>query len=126
MGLFAPSAPKAVKERTKKMAHGETLHVDLLGRAVPARATPDGLRALANDQPVSPESVARYLEGKFGDALPDARAAMERLAKSLPLEALAAEAFHLYEQFRLDVPAGATGWGAKGTLDVGRILALAR
>jgi hypothetical protein len=126
LGLFTPAAPNAVKERRKKVAEGEWLHVDLLGRAVPATATPDGLRALAKDKPVAPESVARYLEGKFGAALPDARAAMERLANSLPPERLAVEAFHLYEKFRPDVPSGAGGWGAKGTLDVGRIAALAR
>lgn len=124
LGLFTPSAPKAVKERSKKLAHGETLQVDLLGRAVPATATPDGLRALAKDKPVAPQSVTRYLEGKFGAALPDARAAMERLANSLPPERLAVEAFHLYERFRPEVPAGVTGWGAKGTLDLGRILSL--
>jgi hypothetical protein len=125
LGLFTPSAAKAVKEHRKKFAHGEKLHVDLLGRAVPATATPDGLRALAKDKPVAPESVTRYLEGKFGAALPDARAAMERLANSLPPERLAAEAFHLYEKFRPDVPRGVGGWGAKGTLDLGRIAALA-
>ncbi len=125
LGLFTPSAPKAVKERTKKLAHGEMFHVDLLGRAVPATSTRDGLRALAKEKPISPESVMRYLDSKFGDALSDVRAAMERLATSLPPERLAAEAFHFYEQFRPKVPAGTTGWGAKGTLDVDRILALA-
>jgi hypothetical protein len=50
---------------------------------------------------------------------------MERLANSLPPERLAAEAFHLYEKFRPDVPRGVGGWGAKGTLDLGLIAALA-
>jgi hypothetical protein len=76
-------------------------------------------------QPIPPESVARYLHGKFGDALADVRAAMERLARSLPPERLAVEAFHLYEEFRPEVPAGVKGWGVKGTLDIDRILALA-
>jgi hypothetical protein len=125
LGLFTPSAPKAVKERRTEIAHGEKLHVDLLGRAVPATAAADGLRALAKGRPVAPESVARYLEGKFGPALPEARAAMEQLANSLPPERLAAEAFHLYEQFRPEVPRGVGGWGAKGTLDLGLIAALA-
>ncbi len=126
LGLFTPSAPRDVKERSKKMTAGETLHVDLLGRAVPATATADGLRALAKEKPISPESVARYLEGKFGPALPAARAAMERLARSLPPERLAGEAFRLYERFRPEVPAGAGGWGAKGTLDLQRIESLAQ
>ncbi len=124
LGLFAPAAPKAVKERKKTLKEGGKLDVDLLGRAVPVTATADGLRALAKDAPASPESVARYLEGKFGDALPEVRAAMERLAGSMPPERLAAEAFHLYEQFRPEVPAGVKGWGAAGPLDIARILAL--
>lgn len=126
LGLFAASAPKKVAEGRKALRQGETLQVDLLGRAVPATATPDGLRALSKDQPIVPAAVARYLGGKFGEALPAARAAMERLARSLPPENLALEAFHLYEEFRPEVPAGAKGWGAKGKLDIGRILELAK
>lgn len=126
LGLFTPSAPKNVKERTKALKHGETLQVDLLGRAVPVTATAEGLRALSKDEAILPESVARYLDGKFGHALSAARAAMERLARSLPAEQLAVEAFHLYEQFRPEVPAGVKGWGAKGTLDIGRIVDLAK
>jgi hypothetical protein len=126
LGLFTALAPKKVAERKKALRSGQTLQIDLLGRAVPATATPEGLRALSKDQPVNPDSVAHYLEGKFGEALREARAAMERLARSLPPERLAVEAFHLYEQFRPEVPAGVKGWGAKGTLAIDRILALAK
>ncbi len=126
LGLVAPSAPKAVEERKKKLRHGETLHVELLGRAVPAISTPDGIHAVSKDRPIAPASVARYLEGKFGDAFPEVRKAMEQLARSMPAETLAAEAFKLYEQFRPEVPAGVRGWGAEGRLDTRRILALAR
>jgi hypothetical protein len=98
----------------------------VFGRAVPVTSTPDGLRALSKDQPIAPASVSRYLESKFGDALAEVRAAMDRAAKAFPPERLAAEAFHLYEQFRPEVPRGVSGWGAKGTLDLGRILGLAR
>jgi hypothetical protein len=125
LGLFAPSAPKNVKERKKALKDGEMLQVDLLGRAVPATSTPNGIRAMSKDQPIPLESVARYLDGKFGEALADVRAAMERLARSLPPERLGVEAFHLYEEFRPEVPAGEKGWGVKGTLDIDRILALA-
>jgi len=125
LGLFAPAAPKKVTERKKGLRHGETLQVDLLGRAVPATSTPDGLRALSKDEPIAPESVARYLDGKFGDALADARAAMERLTRSLPPERLAVESVDLNDEFRRQVPAGVNDWEAKDTLDIGRILALA-
>jgi hypothetical protein len=126
LGLFAPSAPKVVAERKKRLARGERLQVDLFGRAVPVTSTPDGLRALSKDRSIAPESVARYLGSKFGDAFAEVRAAMERAAKAFPPEQLAVEAFHLYEQFRPEVPRGVSGWGAKGTLDLDRILALAR
>jgi len=43
--------------------------IDLLHRAVPARYTDEGLRALSGDSPIHPESVQKYLQGKFGDAL---------------------------------------------------------
>jgi hypothetical protein len=126
LGLFAPAAPQKVTERKKTLRRSEILQVDLLGRAVPATSTPDGLRALSKEQPISPKSVARYLDGKFGEALPDVRDAMERLARSRPPERLAVEAFHLYEEFRPKVPAGVKGWGSKATLDIGRILDLAK
>jgi hypothetical protein len=124
LGLFTPSPPE-VREKRKKLRPKETITVDLLSRAVPAVHTKEGLRALAKEKPSDPASVERYLESKFGDALADARKAMEALARSRPPKALAAEAFHLYERFRPSVPAGTRGWGAKGTLDLAAIRKLA-
>lgn len=125
LGLFTP-APKQVKEKKRKLKEGETLRIDLLGRAVPAVHTPDGLRAVSKGRPIAPESVARYLDSKFGEAFPSVRKAMKTLTRSIPPETLAAEAFKLYEQFRPEVPAGVRGWGAEGELDIDRILALAQ
>jgi hypothetical protein len=125
LGLFTPS-PKEVKEKKRKLAEGETLHIDLLGRAVPAMRTPDGLRAVSKDRPIVPSSVERYLESKFGEAHPGVRKAMETLARSKPPQALAAQAYKLYEEFRPEIPAGVRGWGAEGRLDTRRIRALAR
>jgi hypothetical protein len=102
-------------------------HVALLGRAVPVLHTDEGLRATGKDQkPVVPASVQRYLASKFGDALPAVRNAMEALAKSWEPEALAEEGFRLYEAFRPGVPAGESGWGAKGTLSLKKIEQLTR
>jgi len=53
----------------------------------------EGLRARTKDKPDDPSSVTRYLEGKFGEALPDVRAAMEKLTRSLPPNQLATSAF---------------------------------
>jgi hypothetical protein len=38
---------------------------------------------------------------------------------------LAQKAFGLYEKFRPSIPEGVAGWGAKGTLDLARVRALA-
>ena len=125
LGLFHPR-PKELKEQRDRLAHGESLRVDLFGRAVPVLHTPAGLRALSKDKPVSPDSVQRYLASKFGDALQDTIDAMVELARSMPPAELAQRGFALYEQFRPAVPPGVKGWGAAGTLDLARIRALAR
>ena len=126
LGIFTPS-PEAVRRQRAEMAKkAGVFSVALLGRAVPVLHTDEGLRAVGKDQkPVTPASVEKYLQSKFADALPDVRAAMVQLAKSRRPEVLADEAFHLYEQFRPSVPAGESGWGAKGTLSLAKIVALA-
>ena len=124
LGLIHP-APEAVRQQRKKLQTGRALTVALLGRAVPVVRTPDGLRALTKDKPDDPAAVTRYLEGKFGDALPEVRTAMNRLARSSPPKELAANAYALYEQFRPAVPAGTRGWGAKGELNLENLKALA-
>jgi len=123
IGLFSPR-PKKVKDKRRSLARDKTVKVDLLGRAVPARRTVEGLRAVAKNRPVNPASVERYLESKFGEALDDARAAMKALARSPA--ALAEEAFELYATFRPSIPAGKKGWGTSGWLDLNRIRALAQ
>ena len=126
LGIFEPSAPEEVRERRDQLGAGERLEVHLMGRTIPVVRTPEGLRAVAKDQPTKPESVERYLEGKFGDVLPEVRAAMERLAGSLPPAELVRRAFRLYEGFRPAVPSGEAGWGKAGTLDLGRVTRLVR
>jgi hypothetical protein len=123
LGLFEPSS-KAVDDHLKKAKPEATLKVDLLHRAVPVVRTPDGLRALSKDRPISPESVDRYLQSKFGDDLEATRRVMGKLANSLPRRKIAARAYRLYERFRPEVPAGVRGWGAAGKLALDRIEAL--
>jgi hypothetical protein len=78
------------------MRKEETVTIDLLHRVVPARHTDEGLRALSRESTIRPESVQKYLEGKFGDALEDVSSAMHKLAKSLPPSELAEKAYALY------------------------------
>jgi hypothetical protein len=126
LGIFTPS-PDAVRlQRAEKAKAAGVFPVALLGRAVPVLHTDEGLRAVGKDEAsVSPASVEKYLKSKFNDSLPAMRAAMVRLAKSRSVDVLADEAFHLYEQFRPSVPAGESGWGAKGTLSIKKIEVLA-
>jgi hypothetical protein len=107
------------------MRKEETLTVDLLHRAVPAKHTAEGLRALSGENPVHPESVQKYLESKFSDALEDVSHAMLELAKSLPPSELAGKAYVLYEKFRPEIPPGKKGWGASGKLDLDLIRQMA-
>jgi hypothetical protein len=62
--------------------------------------------------------VQRYLQGKFGNRLAVARAAMRHLARSVAPKTLAANGFALYVKFRPGVPTGVKGWGARGNLDL--------
>ena len=124
LGLFHPR-PAEVKRARRRLAKGKEIQVALLHRAVPALRTPDGVRALSKGRPIAPESVERYLEKKFGELLPDVRAALTALARSLPPAELAERGYGLYEAFRPDVPAGRRGWGAAGILDLDRIRELA-
>ena len=127
LGIFTPSPAEVRKKRAQKAREAGVCRLELLGRAVPVLHTDDGLRAVARDQkPVTPQSVEKYLASKFGAALADVRAAMTALARSRKPAALAEEAFGLYESFRPEVPAGESGWGARGTLSIGKIRALAK
>jgi hypothetical protein len=124
LGLFQPT-PNEVKEQRRKMRKEETVTVDLLHRAVPAKNTDEELRALSGENLIHPESVQKYLEGKFGDALEDVSKAMLELAKSLPPSQLAEKAYTLYEKFRPEIPSGKKGWGASGELDLDLICKVA-
>jgi hypothetical protein len=124
LGLFKP-APEEVRRERQRLAAGQPLHVELLHRAVPVIQTPEGLRAISRNRPLAPDSVQRYLEGKFGDSLQAVETAMLDLASSMPPEELCRHAYALYEDFRPAVPAGTRGWGAAGVLDLERIRAAA-
>jgi len=123
LGIFKPT-PKEIK-KARERERGEEFRVELLGRALPAVNTDEGVRAVVKSQPIEPETVERYLESKFGDALTEARKAMTGLASAFDPDDLAQQGFSLYEQFRPQIPEGVGGWGAKGELDLDRIRKLA-
>jgi len=91
---------------------------------VPAINTPEGIRAVNKAKPVDPGGVERYLEGKFGEALPAVREAMKALAKAFKSDQLSREAFRLYEGFGQD--SRRRGWlGRERELELDRLRALA-
>lgn len=128
LGIYAPAEqrPRAEPPPKPEGAVGAVRSVSLLGRQVPVVPTKDGLRAVSKGEISKPESVARYLASRFGVEFDAARLAMQRLAASVPADELDERAFHLYEQFRPEVPADERGWGAKGLLDLAKIDALAK
>lgn len=123
LGIFKASE-KAKQEKGAKPSKQET--VELMGRAVPVVRTKDGLRAAIKGKASDPASVERYLEVKFGNALPAVEQAMKKLAASREPKELAVQASSLYERFRPEIPAGTKGWGAQGELDPDYIVSLAR
>jgi hypothetical protein len=123
LGIVEPR-PELVREQSDRLAEGEQVRVDLLGRAVPAVRTPEGLRAVNKGKPGNPAQIAKYLAGNFGDRLNDATQAMAELAAAYEPADLYRRGFRLYEQFRPGVPAGESGWGAVGDLDVAKVRAL--
>ncbi len=124
LGIYTPKGKKDDKKKYKSKPQQVFLQ-QFLAKKIPMVRTAEGLRAVSNGQPIQPESVERYLAGKFGDALPDARDAMQELARSVPPKELGASAYALYGKFAPKVASGALGWGAKGELDLDLIRSLA-
>ncbi len=108
----------------KKTGLGEDTWITLCGQPVPAKRTPEGLRAVVKDAPISPAQVEKYLRNAFGESLPAVREAMESLASAFPVQEIQQVSLSLYERFRPSVPRGTGGWGKKGKLDLERVLEL--
>jgi hypothetical protein len=95
----------------------------LLGKMIRLLPTADGeLRAADDDFPANPAGVQRYLDKAFGDQLAEVRTAMAELADRYDPAELNRIGFRLYEQFRPEIPPGSPGWGAKGALEIEKIL----
>jgi hypothetical protein len=121
LGIYEEGDKDAKPPRAEKATK-----IELLGRDVPVTHGKGGPRATIKGEAISPESVARYLESKFGDDLPEVREAMEAVAKSYTKDELASKAYGFYEKFRPKIPEGTKGWGAKGELSLTKINGLAK
>ncbi len=121
LGIYEEHPQEEKPEKQRKQPVDKTFSVDILGRAVTAMNTKEGIRAVEKDKPISPQSVQRYLETKFGEALPQARKAFEDLADSFTPEELRHKAYDLYAEFRPEIPEGTRGWGAQGELSLAKV-----
>ncbi len=125
LGIFKPAQKADEARRQARERPAELLWVRLCNRAIPAKMTDKGLRAVLKGKVLEAEPARRYLESKFGDSLPRVRQAMEALAQAYPPDELAEKAFELYEKFRPEIPPGRAGWGRKGELRLELIRQLA-
>ncbi len=126
LGIYEEKTPEEKEKDKKKAKAAETQTVAVMGRSIPVVKTAHGMRAAADGQAISAESVESYLEQKFGEDLEAARSAMEQLARAYTPRQLESRAFDLYEKFRPEIPEGKKGWGAKGELDLDQIRSLAK
>ena len=72
--------------------------------------------------PANPTAVQGYLDNAFGEHLVEVSGAMEVLAARYEPAELNRIGFKLYEKFRLEIPPGNAGWGARAALEINKIL----
>src|SRR5512133_952954 len=123
LGIYEEPTEESEK-KAREAEPPETTYVEVLNRSVPVVRTEKGLRATAEGKAMHPQSVERYLQGKFKDSLEEVRAAMHELAWSYEPDELEKKAYSLYEKFRPEVPEGTRGWGAMGYLDLRKVRSL--
>ena len=108
------------KTREKREAVGAET-VELMDRLIPCVRTEDGLRALSKTSPIDPESVRKYLSGRFKQNLVVVETRLSKLAATYAPGALDQEAMNVYMRLRPNVPNGREGWGKVGLLDTDAI-----
>jgi len=126
LGIYTAS-PDAERERLREKREeigAET--VGLMDRAIPCVRTPDGVRALSKASPVDPESVRKYLVGRFKENLSLVAAKLVELAETFEPAELDRAAMDVYMRLRPNVPKGREGWGKAGLLDTDKVDALVR
>ena len=98
----------------------------ILNQSIDVVWTKEGMRACDERQfPITSAPIVRYLQNAFGPNYARVYGAMKELALSYgDVDRLDAVAYDMYTKFRPEVPAGSQGWGAKGLLDIEKILAL--
>lgn len=126
LGIYtASSDEERAKLREKREEIGAET-VEVMDRVIPCVRTPDGLRALSKASPADPESVRKYLAGRFKENLSVVEAKLVGLAATFDPTELDRAAMDVYMRLRPNVPKGREGWGKAGLLDTEKIDELAR
>ncbi len=100
------------------MRREETLTMDLLHRAVPAKYTDKEYERSARKALFVLSACRSTWRASFGEALEEVSRVMTELAQSLSPSELAEKAYGLYKKFWPEILPGKKGWGASGKLDL--------
>ncbi len=121
LGIYTPSSEEARAELREQREEVGAETIDLMDRVVPCVRTSDGLRALSKAKPTDPESVRKYLAGRFKEDLAAVESRLVELATTYEPAELNREAMNVYMRLRPNVPKGREGWGKVGLLETDRI-----
>ena len=124
LGIYTPSPDKQRDELREKREEIGAESVEMMDRVIPCVRTAEGLRALSKASPTDPESVRKYLSGRFKDDLSLVESKLEELAGTFEPEELDRVAMDVYMRLRPNVPKGREGWGKAGLLETEKIDAL--
>ena len=126
LGIYTPSSDEEREKLRKKREGIGAETVEMMDRAIPCVRTRKGLRALSGASPAEPESVRKYLAGRFQENLPWVETKLVELAATFNAAELDREAMNIYMRLRPNVPKGRQGWGRAGLLDTDKLDALIR
>ena len=126
LGIYTPSSDEGRERLREKRERIGAETVELMDRAIPCVRTPDGLRALSGASPTEPESVRKYLAGRFKENLPLVETKLIELAAIFDPAELDREAMSIYMRLRPNVPKGREGWGQAGLLDTDKLVVMIR
>jgi hypothetical protein len=124
LGIYTPRSEGEREQVRRKREAIDAETVELMNRAIPCVETPNGLRALKEAAPIDPESVRKYLAGRFKESLSLVEEKLVTLAGTFEPGELDRAAMDVYVRLRPNVPKGREGWGKVALLDVGGIDAL--
>ena len=117
LGVYKQASESEAERVRRARSDLDARSLHFMHRSIPIVRHDGQIRALAKDKPIDPDTVRRYLDSKFGAALPVFQEKLTTLGDAFPIDVLLTEAMDLYARFRPTVPAGVEGWGKKALFD---------